>query len=112
MNTFMIYVTTKDGDEARRIGKLLVQSRLAACVNVFEQMHSIYEWNGELQEDLEAVMIAKTIEAKVPAVIEAVRRSHSYQIPCILALPVKDGNPDFIDWIAQQVKVAPRDEET
>jgi periplasmic divalent cation tolerance protein len=112
MNTLMVYITAKDSDEARRIGKLLVQSRLAACVNIFDQMHSFYEWNGELQEDHEAVIIAKTIEAKVPAMIEAVRRSHSYQIPCILALPVKDGNPDFIDWIAQQVKVVPRDEGT
>ena len=103
MKTHMIYVTTKDSDEARRIGKHLVQNQLAACVNIFDQMNSIYVWDGKLQDDHEAVMIAKTVEDKVPSVIEAVRQLHSYTCPCVLALPVGDGNPDFLAWISEQV---------
>lgn len=103
MKIHMIYVTTKDSDEARRIGKHLVQNQLAACVNIFDQMNSIYVWDGELQDDREAVMIAKTVEDKVPSVIKAVRQLHSYVCPCVLALPVGDGNPDFLAWIAEQV---------
>lgn len=110
MNTFLIYVTTRDGDEARRIGKGLVQARLAACVNIFDRMHSIYEWNGALQEDHEAVMIAKTVADKVDVVIETIRQCHSYEVPCVLVLPVTGGNPAFLDWIARQVDVHPGNE--
>lgn len=103
MKIHIIYVTTKDTEEARFIGKHLVQSQLAACVNIFDQMNSLYVWDGKLQDDREAVMIAKTTEAKVPSVIETVRQLHSYECPCVLALPVSDGNPDFFAWIYKQV---------
>ena len=105
MEIYMIYTTTKDGDEAHRIGEYLVQERLAACVNIFDRMNSIYIWEGTLQHDAETVMIAKTVKAKVPAIIETVRQMHSYECPCVLALPVADGNPDFMGWIAGQVAV-------
>ena len=105
MDIYMIYVTTKDGAEARRIGEHLVRAHLAACVNIFEGMNSIYFWDDTLQNDTEAVMIAKTVKAKVTAVTEAVRRMHSYDCPCVLALPVAEGNPDFLGWIAAQVAV-------
>jgi periplasmic divalent cation tolerance protein len=105
MEIYMIYTTTKDGDEARRIGEHLVKQGLAACVNIFDRMNSIYTWEGALQHDTEAVMIAKTVKAKVTAIIETVREMHSYDCPCVLALPVADGNPDFMGWIAGQVAV-------
>jgi periplasmic divalent cation tolerance protein len=103
MKTYLIYVTTGDKDEARRIGNHLVQSRLVACVNIFEYMNSIYMWEGKLQDDQETVMIAKTTEEMVPSVIENVEKLHSYECPCVLALPVEDGNPSFLGWISEQV---------
>ena len=104
MRCFLIYITTKDKDEARAIGRRLVQSRLAACANILDHMSSIYYWEDELQEDQETVLIAKTTEARVPDLIEAIRQAHSYDCPCIVSLPIEDGNPEFLQWIEDQVK--------
>lgn len=104
MNTCFIYMTTKDKAEARSIGRHLVQSRLAACVNILDRMNSMYVWQDELQDDEEAVLIAKTTEQRVPELIEAVKSRHSYDCPCIVSLPIRDGNPAFLQWIAGQVE--------
>lgn len=104
MKTFLIYMTTADKEEARTIGRHLVQSKLAACVNILDQMNSMYEWQGEFQDDQEAVMIAKTTEEQVPSLIAAVKERHSYQCPCIVAIPIADGNPDFLQWIKERAK--------
>lgn len=103
VKTSFIYMTTKDKAEARDIGRYLVESRLAACVNILDQMNAMYIWQGEFQDDQEAVMIAKTTQDKVPELIEAVKARHSYEVPCIVALPIVDGSPDFLKWIAGQV---------
>jgi periplasmic divalent cation tolerance protein len=103
MQLYFIYVTTKDKAEARDIGRYLVQSRLAACVNIFDHMNSMYVWEDEFQDDQETVLIAKTTEQKLPELIQAVKSRHSYEVPCIVSLPIGDGNPDFLQWIAGQV---------
>jgi periplasmic divalent cation tolerance protein len=103
MSAFFVYMTTKDKAEAREIGRHLVQSKIAACVNILDHMNSMYVWQGEFQDDQEAVMIAKTTEEKVPELIAAVKARHSYECPCIVALPITDGHPDFLNWITRQV---------
>jgi len=103
MNCYLIYITTKDKAEARRIGRHLVQTRLAACANIFDQMNSMYIWKDEFQDDQEAVLIVKTTEARLPDLIAAVRSLHSYEVPCIVSLPILGGHPPFLDWIAAQV---------
>jgi periplasmic divalent cation tolerance protein len=104
VKTFLIYITAADKEEARAIGRHLVQSKLAACVNIWDQMNAMYEWQGEFQDDLEAVMIAKTTEDRVSSLISAVRERHSYECPCIVAVPIADGNPDFLQWIEDRVR--------
>ena len=99
-----IYVTTKDADEARRIGRELVESRLAACVNIIGGVNSLYWWEGKIQDEREAVLVAKTRESLVPELIEKVKSLHSYTCPCVVALPVEDGNPDFLRWIEGETK--------
>ena len=103
MQTYFIYMTARDKSEARDIGRNLVESRLAACVNILDQMNSMYIWQGEFQDDQEAVIIAKTSEEKVSDLIAAVKARHSYEVPCIVALPIADGSPDFMEWVAGQV---------
>jgi periplasmic divalent cation tolerance protein len=103
MNCFLVYITTKDKGEARRIGRHLVQTRLAACANIFDQINSMYIWKDEFQDDQEAVLILKTTEARLPELIEAVRSLHSYEVPCIVTLPILGGHPPFLNWIAEQV---------
>ncbi len=104
MNFRLIYITAGSMEEARRIGKTLVEERLVACANVIDGVHSFYWWEGKVQEDNEVVLIAKTRADLVPDVVARVKAVHSYECPCVLALPVDDGNPQFLDWIAQETR--------
>lgn len=104
MKATWVYMTAGSTDEAKQIGKELVSGRLAACVNILEHMSSIYRWEGEIQDDSEVVLIAKTLESKVPQLIEKVKSLHSYSCPCIISLPIEGGNPDFLEWIRSQVQ--------
>jgi periplasmic divalent cation tolerance protein len=104
MKVNLVYMTTGSKEEAKTIGKELVKSKLAACVNIIDSMNSIYWWEGELQDDTEVILIAKTTETLVPELIEKVKTLHSYECPCVLSLPVSDGNGSFLKWIADEVK--------
>ena len=103
-NTSIVYMTVGSKAEAVAIGNELVSHRLAACVNIIDQMNSIYHWDGELQYDTEVVMIAKTTTSKVPELVEIVKANHSYECPCIVSVPITGGNPAFLNWIAEEVK--------
>ncbi len=102
MAAVLVYMTAGDRAEAVRIGRVLVEERLAACANVLDGMTSIYRWQGEVYEDGEAVLIAKTTEAQADALTERVKALHSYDCPCVVTLPVAGGNAAFLDWIAEQ----------
>jgi len=104
MEVNFIYMTAGSRDEARKIGEKLVVSRLAACVNIIDNINSFYMWQGKVQDDTEVVMIAKTTAARVPQLVEKVKSLHSYDCPCIVSIPVSGGNQDFLDWIAEEVK--------
>lgn len=98
----LIYITTSNAEEAERIGRALVESRLAACANILPTVRSLYWWEGSVQEDVETVLIAKTRESHVAALTEMVRGLHSYSCPCVVALPITGGNPAYLDWLAQE----------
>ena len=106
MGYCLIYTTCGSKQEARDIGGRRVAAGLVACVNIFDQMNSIYMWEGRLQDDQEVVMIAKTTKERVETVMEKIRSVHSYDCPCILSLPISDGNPPFLAWIAEQVRAS------
>jgi periplasmic divalent cation tolerance protein len=102
MSCSLIYVTAGSRDEALKVGRGLVAARLAACANVLDGATSIYWWQGTLQQEGEAVLVAKTRTELVPAVIAKVRELHSYSCPCVVALPITDGNPAFLEWITAE----------
>ena len=104
MKTNLIYITAGSLDEAKNITGELVSNRLAACANIIDNVSSIYWWEGELQEDREVVVIAKTRETLVPELIEKVKSLHSYDCPCIVSLPILDGNKAFLDWIVDETE--------
>ncbi len=104
----LVYMTAGGRKEAEAIGEALVMERLAACVNVFDGMTSLYWWEGRVQKDQETVLIAKTREGLFPALKEKVLSLHSYECPCVVAWPVPDGHPPFLDWIAEQTGAAAR----
>ncbi len=104
MKVNLIYITAADKEQARAIGKELVETRLAACVNIIDNMNSMYMWEDKLQDDQEVILIAKTTETRVPELIEKVKAVHSYDCPCIVSIPVCGGNESFLEWIANEVK--------
>lgn len=102
MSTAFVYMTAADKTEAINIGRALVEERLAACVNVFDGMTSLYWWEGKLEQGHEAVLIAKTRQALTAKIIDRVRELHSYDCPCVIAWPIETGNPDYLDWIERE----------
>ena len=97
-----VYMTAGSFEEAKSIGKILVEQNLAACVNLLENMTSIYKWEEKLEESQKIILIAKTRKTLMQQLIETVNRYHSYDCPCILELPIQGGNPDFLSWIGSQ----------
>ncbi|MEE8505723.1 MAG: divalent-cation tolerance protein CutA [Kiloniellales bacterium] len=102
MSYSLIYITAADAEEAKALGRALVEARLAACANVLPGIVPIFWWEGEVQEGSEAALIAKTRTDLVEQVIELVKERHSYDCPCVVALPIEKGNPAFLDWIAEE----------
>ncbi len=102
MTYCLVYMTASTTEEAERIGAALVEERLAACANVIGGMRSIYRWEGKVQNDQEAVLIAKTREDLLDALTERVKALHSYQIPCVVGITITGGNEDFLDWIGAE----------
>ena len=105
MELRLVYMTARDEDEARRIGRALVEERLAACANILTSMESFYWWEGKLQQEREAVLIVKTRAALVPGVVSRVQQLHSYSVPCVVSLPILDGNPEFLRWVEAETRV-------
>lgn len=102
MSAIFAYVTTRDREEALRIGRALVEGHVAACVNVLNGMTSVYRWEGRLEEATEAVLLVKTEEDRIPDLISRVKELHSYSIPCVAVWPITDGNPDYLSWIHEE----------
>ncbi len=101
----MVYMTAADEDEAGRIGRALVEARLAAGVNVIPGARSIYRWRGAVRERSEVVVIAKTRESLVERLVAKVEELHSYECPCVVALPIAAGTPAYLDWIAAETEL-------
>jgi len=104
MKTNLVYITASTVDEARNIGKNLVSNRLAACANIIDNIQSIYWWEGEIQDEKEVILITKTKESLVSELIEKVKSIHSYTCPCIVSLPIVDGNRTFLDWVIDETR--------
>src|SRR3546814_11031464 len=108
MTACFVYITASNAEEARRIGRSLVEARLAACANVHERITAIYWWEGAVQEGAEAVLVAKTREELLPDLTAKVRALHSYTVPCVVAWPLAGGNPAFLAWIEAEHAEAAR----
>jgi periplasmic divalent cation tolerance protein len=104
MDLRMVYITAGGLEEARRIARELVESRLAACVNIIDGMNSFYWWEGKIQDDRETVLIAKTKAALVSSLFEKVKSLHSYTVPCIVSLPIVEGYAPFLQWVNEETR--------
>jgi len=102
MDLIFVYMTMADEAEAEKIGRVLVESRLAACVNMLPGMRSLYWWKGEIESGREVVLIAKTRRDLLGELTAKVKELHAYEVPCVVALPIIGGNPDFLDWVEKE----------
>lgn len=98
------YIVCKNRSEAKKIGKVLLQHKLAACVNILDNMHSLFWWKGKIEEANETVLIAKTTRQLFPKLMKKVKSIHSYEVPCILQIHVTDGNKEYVKWLLDQVR--------
>lgn len=99
----IVYFTGKDREEVHRIGKNLVEERLIAGANIFP-IESIYHWKGKIEESKEFAAICKTREENVRAVTEAIKKLHSYEVPCVVKVRIDAGHKPFLDWITESTK--------
>ena len=104
MSECIIYITTSSMEEAEIVGRNLVSKRLAACVNIIDNMKSIYHWQGKIETGNEVIVIAKTKNELINELTENVKTLHSYECPCIVAFPIIGGNEDFLKWIRDETK--------
>ncbi len=102
----LIYVTAPSREEALTLARALVQERLVACANVLPGITSVFWWEGAVQDEAEHAFLAKTRRDLVPRVVERVKALHSYTCPCVIALPIAEGNPAFLDWIGEETTPA------
>ncbi len=102
MSAVLVYMTATNKDEAERVGKALIEAKLAACVNIVDNMQSMFWWGGQVEKDSETVLMAKTRVGLVGRLNEKVAAVHSYETPCVVAVPIIDGNPEFLQWIRDE----------
>lgn len=101
--TILVYITAGNKSEANKIASVLVEERLAACVNFFP-IKSVYRWKGKVTQDNEFLLFCKTTKKKFKELEKRVKEVHSYELPAIVALPLTAGNPEFIDWIKKSTE--------
>lgn len=99
-----VFITTADGEEAGRLAELLVEKRLAACVQILPEMESVYRWQGRTERQREFLLIAKTTSANFGDLEREVRAVHSYETPEIVAVPISAGSPAYLQWLAESVR--------
>jgi len=102
-DVIVVYVTAPRG-EAARIARVLVEQRLATCVNVVPEIQSIYRWEGEVHHESESLLVVKTTKDGFEALARGVRSVHPYKTPEIIALPVVAGDRAYLDWVADGVR--------
>lgn len=106
MDYVLLYMTAPSEDEAMRIAEALATEHLAACANVLAPMASVFLWEGETQRETEWPVIAKTRRDLITDVVTRVRDLHSYETPCVVAVPVVGGDSDFLSWIGAVTRSA------
>lgn len=99
-----IYVVFGSDDEARTIGRAMVTQRLAACVNILGPCHSIYRWQGAVEEAEEVAAIFKTALAKAEALMAAIHAAHSYDVPAIVQLTIAASHAAYRDWVSAETR--------
>jgi periplasmic divalent cation tolerance protein len=100
----VVLVTASGLEEGNKITSIILDRRLAACVNIVPKVSSLFWWQGKIDAADEVLLIIKTRLSRVKDIVNEVKSVHSYSVPEVIALPVIAGNVDYLDWIASEVK--------
>jgi periplasmic divalent cation tolerance protein len=103
MDFFVFLVAVPNIEEGKKIARVLVENKLAACVNIIQNIQSIYSWKGNIVEDNEHLLIIKTKESKGELIIQRVKELHSYSEPECIGLKIKKGSETYLKWISEVV---------
>jgi len=106
MNTLLVLTNLPDRAAAERLADALIEQRVAACVNILAPCLSVFRWGNDVQHDEEVPMLIKTTADRYPALEAAIRASHPYELPEIIAVPIERGLAAYLDWVAAE-SVAP-----
>jgi len=101
MNEIVVFITASTEEEAVKIARALVESRLAACVNIVKDIRSIYRWQGKIEDEKEVLMIVKSQRKHFATLSEKVKKMHSYQVPEIIAFPIIEGLENYLKWLRE-----------
>ena len=104
MTPLLVLTNVPERAAAERLADMLVEQRLAACVNILAPCRSVYRWKGAVQRDEEHPMLMKTTVERYPALEQALRAAHPYQLPEIIAIPVERGLPAYLEWVAGETR--------
>ncbi|MBV9507002.1 MAG: divalent-cation tolerance protein CutA [Acidobacteriia bacterium] len=107
-NKIVVLSTCATQTEAESLARLLVERRLAACVNIISQVKSYYHWQGRLDSAEEFLLIIKSARERFDELRAALERAHSYEVPEVIALPIVDGAPNYLNWIAATLEAGER----
>ncbi|MDP3731866.1 MAG: divalent-cation tolerance protein CutA [Candidatus Omnitrophota bacterium] len=100
----VIFVTAANKKEAEKIASALIKKKLAACVNIIDNVNSLFRWQGKVDNAKEALLIIKSRKALMNNLIKKVKSLHSYAVPEIIALPIISGDKDYLKWIDESTK--------
>ncbi len=103
MSKYLFLVTVGNIDEAKEIARTLVESKLAACVNIIQNITSIYEWDGKIEIDNEYLLFIKTSEEKSDFLINKIHEIHSYENPECVGFKIEKGSKAYLNWISEVV---------
>ncbi|MBL8427595.1 MAG: divalent-cation tolerance protein CutA [Dechloromonas sp.] len=104
MDIRLVITNCPDEETANRIALAVVEAKLAACVNILPRVQSIYRWQGAVESAVEVPLLIKTTAAAYPALEAAIRESHPYDVPEIIALPITAGLPAYLNWLAAETR--------
>ncbi|WP_455222605.1 divalent-cation tolerance protein CutA [Kaarinaea lacus] len=99
----IVLSTCPNQEIAETIATVLVNERLAACVNIIPGLTSVYEWEGNIEKSQEHLLIAKTTISTYPAVQSAILERHPYELPEIISIPINNGLASYLSWIDDNV---------
>jgi len=102
-NKLLVLSTAGSESEARKIAETLVERRLAACVNIVSQVHSVYRWGGKVEQADEHLLLIKTVREREEQVRAAIRELHSYEVPECIAIRVESGSAEYLKWIEDSI---------